>query len=68
MSDISPSREDFDLLINGGIPSNKLNYVKKRLFQAIRSRRNSQFETEFLSAGHALRVKQTRLQNGLLDS
>jgi len=30
MSDISPSLENIDLLINGGIPLNKLNYVAEQ--------------------------------------
>lgn len=61
MSDISPSLEDIDLLINEGIPSKKLNYVKEKAVQAIRSCTSSPFETECLLAGHALRVKQTTL-------
>lgn len=30
MSDISPSLKDIDILINGGIPSNKRNYVQEQ--------------------------------------
>ena len=34
MSDISPSLEDVDLLINGGIPLNKLNYIAEQAISA----------------------------------
>ena len=34
MSDISPSLENIDLLINGGIPLNKLNYVAEQAVSA----------------------------------
>ena len=34
MSDISPSLEDVDLLLNGGVPLNKLNYIRKQAISA----------------------------------
>ena len=34
MSDISPSLEDVDLLINGGVPLNKLNYITEQAISA----------------------------------
>ena len=34
MSDISPSLEDVDLLLNGGVPLNKLNYTRKQAISA----------------------------------
>ena len=34
MSDISPSLENIDLLINGGIPLNKFNYVAEQTVSA----------------------------------
>ena len=34
MSDISPSLEDVDLLINGGVPLNKLNYIAEQAISA----------------------------------
>ena len=34
MSDISRSLEDVDLLLNGGVPLNKLNYIRKQAISA----------------------------------
>ena len=34
MSDISPSLEDVDLLLNGGLPLNKVNYIRKQAISA----------------------------------
>lgn len=34
MSDISPSLEDVDLQLNGGVPLNNLNYIRKQAISA----------------------------------